>query len=181
MKFVKSAVLAVAMLFLAQGAVFAQGGARRRTAAAASRIAYAGAAKSAFSDTRAIGVGLIIIGAAMGIGGLAKAAVESMARQPETAGNIQTAMIISAALIEGVTFFALIIVMLFVSPLLTRPAARARRRGLRSAAAGAPGPPRLPEHSGDSRRPNRPRRTPLRLTPPCPGNRSWPSDWRPWP
>ncbi|MBV8229280.1 MAG: ATP synthase F0 subunit C, partial [Planctomycetaceae bacterium] len=42
--------------------------------------------------------------------------VESMARQPETAGNIQTAMIIAAALIEGVTFFALIIVMLFVSP-----------------------------------------------------------------
>ena len=72
--------------------------------------------KSAFSDTRAIGVGLIIIGAALGIGGLAKAAVESMARQPETAGNIQTAMIIAAALIEGVTFFALIIVMLFVSP-----------------------------------------------------------------
>ena len=48
----------------------------------------------------------------MGIGGLTKSAVESMARQPETAANIQTAMIISAALIEGVTFFALIIIML---------------------------------------------------------------------
>jgi F-type H+-transporting ATPase subunit c len=117
MKFVKSAVLAVAMLFLAQGAVFAQaGGAAPNSPADQSRIAYAGSAKSAFSDTRAIGVGLIIIGAAMGIGGLARAAVESMARQPETAGNIQTAMIIAAALIEGVTFFALIIVMLFVSP-----------------------------------------------------------------
>ena len=41
---------------------------------------------------------------------LTRSAVESMARQPEIAANIQTAMIISAALIEGVTFFALIIV-----------------------------------------------------------------------
>ena len=57
-------------------------------------------------------MGLVILGAAMGIGGLTKSAVESMARQPETAANIQTAMIISAALIEGVTFFALIIIML---------------------------------------------------------------------
>ena len=111
MKFVKSAVLAVAVLFLAQGAALAQ-----NSPADSARVAYAGSAKSAFSDTRAIGVGLIIIGAAMGIGGLAKAAVESMARQPETAANIQTAMIIAAALIEGVTFFALIIVMLFVTP-----------------------------------------------------------------
>jgi F-type H+-transporting ATPase subunit c len=36
-----------------------------------------------------------------------------MSRQPEVAGNIQTAMIISAALIEGATFFALIVCMLF--------------------------------------------------------------------
>jgi F-type H+-transporting ATPase subunit c len=110
MKFVKSAVLAVAVLLLAQGAASAQSAAT--SSADQARIAYAGAAKSAFSDTRAIGVGLIIIGAAMGIGGLAKSAVESMARQPETAGNIQTAMIIAAALIEGVTFFALIIILL---------------------------------------------------------------------
>jgi F-type H+-transporting ATPase subunit c len=114
MKFVKSAVLAVAFLVLAQGAALAQ--ATPQNVKEASELAYAGQAKGAFSDTRAIGVGLIIIGAAFGIGGLAKAAVESMARQPETAGNIQTAMIIAAALIEGVTFFALIIVMLFVSP-----------------------------------------------------------------
>jgi len=56
-----------------------------------------------------VGAGLVIIGAAFGIGRLAASAVESMARQPEVAGNIQTAMIIAAALIEGVTFFALII------------------------------------------------------------------------
>ena len=108
MKFVKSAVLAAAVLFLAQGAASAQGTAA--TPADQARVAYAGSAKSAFPDTRAIGVGLIIIGAALGIGGLARSAVESMARQPETAGNIQTAMIIAAALIEGVTFFALIII-----------------------------------------------------------------------
>ena len=43
------------------------------------------------------------------------AAIGAMSRQPEAAGNIQTAMIISAALIEGATFFALIVCMLFNS------------------------------------------------------------------
>ena len=57
----------------------------------------------------AIGVGLTVIGAAYGIGRLAGSALESMARQPEVAGSIQTAMIIAAALIEGFTFFALFI------------------------------------------------------------------------
>jgi F-type H+-transporting ATPase subunit c len=59
----------------------------------------------------AIGAGLVVIGAGLGIGKLAGAAVESMARQPEVAGTIQTAMIIAAALIEGFTFFALYICM----------------------------------------------------------------------
>lgn len=57
----------------------------------------------------AFGAGLIILGAGYGIGRIGGSAVESMARQPEVAGNIQTAMIISAALIEGATFFALIV------------------------------------------------------------------------
>jgi F-type H+-transporting ATPase subunit c len=61
----------------------------------------------------AFGAGMVILGAAMGIGKIGSAAVESMARQPEVAGNIQTAMIIAAALIEGATFFALIVCMLF--------------------------------------------------------------------
>lgn len=56
-----------------------------------------------------IGAGLIILGAGFGIGRIGSAAVESQARQPEVAGAIQTAMIISAALIEGVTLFALVI------------------------------------------------------------------------
>jgi F-type H+-transporting ATPase subunit c len=64
----------------------------------------------------AFGAGLVIIGAAMGIGMIGSRAVESMARQPEAAGSIQTAMIIAAALIEGATFFALIVCMLFNYP-----------------------------------------------------------------
>lgn len=59
----------------------------------------------------ALGSGLIIIGAGYGIGRIGSCAVESMARQPEVAGSIQAAMIISAALIEGATFFGLIVCM----------------------------------------------------------------------
>jgi F-type H+-transporting ATPase subunit c len=60
-------------------------------------------------DSKYAGAGLIAIGAGYGIGRLAGSALESMARQPEVAGSIQTAMIIAAALIEGFTFFALFI------------------------------------------------------------------------
>ena len=59
--------------------------------------------------SKAIGAGLVCIGSAYGIGKLASSALESMARQPEVAGNVQTAMIIAAALIEGFTFYALFI------------------------------------------------------------------------
>ncbi len=58
----------------------------------------------------AIGAGLVIMGAAAGIGRIGGSAVESMARQPEVAGQIFTPMIITAALIEGATFFALIVI-----------------------------------------------------------------------
>jgi F-type H+-transporting ATPase subunit c len=74
--------------------------------------AHAQTGPGPFSDLKAIGAGMVIIGAALGIGGLAKGAVESMARQPEVAGNIQGAMVLAAALIEGVTFLALIIILL---------------------------------------------------------------------
>jgi F-type H+-transporting ATPase subunit c len=53
----------------------------------------------------ALGAGLVTIGAGLGIGRLAAAALEGMARQPEMANKIQTAMIIAAGLIEGVAFF----------------------------------------------------------------------------
>ena len=56
-----------------------------------------------------LGAGLVIIGAGLGFGKIGSAALESMARQPETAGRVQTAMIIIGALLEGVAFFALVI------------------------------------------------------------------------
>ncbi len=56
-----------------------------------------------------IGAALTIIGAGFGFGRIGAAALESMARQPEVAGKIQTAMIVIAALLEGATFFALIV------------------------------------------------------------------------
>ena len=73
------------------------------------------ASKSQFGlFAAAIGAGLVIIGGGLGIGKIGASAVESMARQPELAGGIQTAMIIAAALVEGVTFFALIICILCI-------------------------------------------------------------------
>jgi F-type H+-transporting ATPase subunit c len=56
-----------------------------------------------------VGAGLVIIGAGIGFGKIGSAALESMARQPQTAGQVQTAMIIIGALLEGVAFFALVI------------------------------------------------------------------------
>ena len=60
-----------------------------------------------------IGAGLAVIGAGIGIGRIGGSAAEGIARQPEAAGNIQTAAIILAALIEGVALFALVIELLF--------------------------------------------------------------------
>ncbi len=60
-----------------------------------------------------IGAGLAVIGAGIGIGRIGGAAAEGIARQPEAAGNIQTAALILAILIEGVTLFALVIELLF--------------------------------------------------------------------
>ena len=55
-----------------------------------------------------IGAGLVVMGGAAGIGRIGGSAVESMARQPEAAGQISTAMIITAAMIEGVTLFGVL-------------------------------------------------------------------------
>ncbi len=57
----------------------------------------------------AIGAGLAVIGAGLGIGLAGKGATEGIARQPEAAAKIQTAMIIAAALVEGVALFAAVI------------------------------------------------------------------------
>lgn len=61
-----------------------------------------------------IGAGIAAIAAGIGIGNIGKSALESLARQPEVGGDIRTNMIISAALIEGVAFFAIVVCMLIV-------------------------------------------------------------------
>jgi F-type H+-transporting ATPase subunit c len=101
-RFLKIAMLVFAVALVATPA-FAQDGTPTEPAPA-NHLIYLGGA---------FGAGLVILGAAFGIGKIGSSAVESMARQPEVAGNIQTAMIIAAALIEGATFFALIVCMLF--------------------------------------------------------------------
>lgn len=60
----------------------------------------------------AIGAGLAVIGAGLGIGRIGGQAMDAIARQPEAGGKIQTAMIISAALIEGVALFAVVVAMM---------------------------------------------------------------------
>lgn len=56
-----------------------------------------------------VGAGLIVIGAGIGLGMIGKGAMEGIARQPEAGNKIQTAMIIIAALLEGIGFAALIL------------------------------------------------------------------------
>ena len=62
----------------------------------------------------AIAAAVAVIGAAIGIGRIGQSAMEAMARQPEAAGRIQSGMIIIGALVEGATFFALIVCLLAV-------------------------------------------------------------------
>jgi len=61
-----------------------------------------------------IGGGLVTLGAGIGIGKLAANAMEGIARQPEAGGKIQTAMIISAALIEGVALLCAVICLMLM-------------------------------------------------------------------
>lgn len=60
----------------------------------------------------AIGAGLAVIGAGLGIGRIGGQAVDAIARQPEAASMIQTTMIISAALIEGVALFGVVVALI---------------------------------------------------------------------
>ncbi len=82
-------------------------------------LAAAGAGGGAANLTWAffgatIACGIIIVGAGLGISLIGSKAVDSIARQPEAGGRIFISMIIAAALIEGVTFFALLICFLAV-------------------------------------------------------------------
>ena len=97
-KFARISAMCVVMV-LGMAAIASAQGPGGTTAAERAMIHFSGA----------FGVGLTVIGAAYGISKLASSALESMARQPEVAGSIQTAMIIAAALIEGFTFYALFI------------------------------------------------------------------------
>jgi F-type H+-transporting ATPase subunit c len=95
MKILKMMSLAVfALLALACPAFAQEGGS----------YAFSGPAVGA-----GIGAGLTIIGAGLGFGKIGASALESMARQPEVANKVQAAMIIIAALLEGATFFSLIV------------------------------------------------------------------------
>jgi F-type H+-transporting ATPase subunit c len=96
-----SVAIAIAVLFAASPAMAQEEG--------ANAVKQSAQAWTLINLSGAFGCGLVVIGAAYGIGRLAGSALESMARQPEVAGNIQVAMIIAAALIEGFTFYALFI------------------------------------------------------------------------
>jgi F-type H+-transporting ATPase subunit c len=97
MKVLNLFCLVMVVLLLAAVPAFAQ-------APASTSYAFSGAGVGA-----GLGAAVTIIGAGWGFGRIGAAALESMARQPEIAGRIQTAMIVIAALLEGATFFALIV------------------------------------------------------------------------
>ena len=62
----------------------------------------------------AIGAGIAAVGAGLGIGRIGGQAMDAMARQPEKVGDLRSAMIVAAALVEGVAFFAVIVAALCV-------------------------------------------------------------------
>lgn len=62
----------------------------------------------------ALGAGIAVIGAGLGIGRIGGEAMEAMARQPEKIGDLRSTMIIAAALVEGVAFLAVIVALLAV-------------------------------------------------------------------
>jgi len=97
MKAMQLLALVVIVLLITAAPAFAQGPGPTSTS-------FSGAGLGA-----GFGAGLAIVGAGFGFGRIGSAALESMARQPEIAGRIQTAMIVIAALLEGATFFALLI------------------------------------------------------------------------
>jgi F-type H+-transporting ATPase subunit c len=61
-----------------------------------------------------LGAAIVVVGAGLGIGKLAAAALEAIGRQPEAAGDLRGAMIIMAALIEGIALFAVVVCLLLV-------------------------------------------------------------------
>lgn len=62
----------------------------------------------------AIGAGIAVLGAGLGIGQIGRGAVEAISRQPEAAGDIRQSMILTAAFVEGVALFGVIVALLTV-------------------------------------------------------------------
>ena len=92
---------------LAAGAVAVIAPAAMAQTAEVARAANTGIASG--KGMAAIGAGLAVLGAGLGIGLIGKGAVESMARQPEAAGNIRGSMILTAAFVEGAALFAIVV------------------------------------------------------------------------
>lgn len=61
-----------------------------------------------------IGAGIAVIGAGLGIGKIGGQAMDAIARQPEASGDIRSNMIVAAALVEGVAFFAIVVCLLIL-------------------------------------------------------------------
>jgi F-type H+-transporting ATPase subunit c len=99
MKMTRLAVTAVAALLTSAPMLFAQA---------------AGGGALTGKGMAGLGAGVALIGAGWGFGRIGAAALESMARQPEVAGQVSGSMITIAALLEGATFFALIVCLLIL-------------------------------------------------------------------
>ncbi len=117
-KIVSQALLFLGLMLLSAGMVQAQSTSKTFDAAGKVTSETAVPTTSVLSGAAAgagLGIALTMVGAGLGFGRIGSAALESMARQPEKAGQIQGAMITIAALLEGATFFALLVCLLLVT------------------------------------------------------------------
>jgi F-type H+-transporting ATPase subunit c len=116
----RTAKLSLMMIFVGLALMFVSAApAHAQDAGNAANAANAGGSYFLTADGAgnlggAIGAGLVIMGGGAGVARVGAAAVESMARQPEVAGSINTAMIITAAMIEGATLFGVVVAMMAV-------------------------------------------------------------------
>jgi len=99
--------------FMIAAPVFAQAPDDSAAAMAAAKATRAAAPGGFMNLGAAVGAGLVILGAGFGIGRIGGQAVEAIARQPEASGDIRGAMILTAALIEGVALASLVFALLF--------------------------------------------------------------------
>ncbi len=104
----KFAKLALTLVVVGSALLFAPAAFAQEESAGGSMLTTEGAGALG----GAIGAGLVVMGGAAGIGRIGGSAVESIARQPEAAGQISNAMLITAALIEGATLFAVVVALL---------------------------------------------------------------------